>query len=86
MTGVPGIRIRPLNDAPVRPRGRRVVYWMTAARRLRRNFGLQRAAERARELGRPLVVDSGIHSAPHQTVFALLKLSDDSVELRQHGA
>jgi hypothetical protein len=34
-------RIRPINDAPVNPNGRFVVYWMVAARRLRWNFALQ---------------------------------------------
>jgi deoxyribodipyrimidine photo-lyase len=33
-----------------------VVYWMIASRRTHRNFGLQRAVEHARALGKPLVV------------------------------
>lgn len=56
MTAVPESRIRPLNHAPVRPEGDFVLYWMTAFRRLGWNFALERAAERARELGRPLVL------------------------------
>jgi deoxyribodipyrimidine photo-lyase len=50
------MRLRPANDAPLRPDGRYVLYWMIAARRTRWNFSLQRAVERARELGKPLVV------------------------------
>jgi deoxyribodipyrimidine photo-lyase len=53
---VPSTRLRVLNDAQVRPAGHYVLYWMIAARRPRRNFGLQRAADWAKELGRPLLV------------------------------
>jgi deoxyribodipyrimidine photo-lyase len=53
---VPAIRIRAVNDAPLRPERPWVVYWMIAARRLRSNFALQRAVELALELGRPLIV------------------------------
>lgn len=53
---VPSLRIRQANRAPEHPGGRYVLYWMTAARRTGWNFGLQRAVERARALGRPLVV------------------------------
>ena len=56
MTQVPEIRVRRANAAPVRAGGEYVLYWMTAFRRLGWNFALERAAERARELGRPLVV------------------------------
>ncbi len=53
---VPSLRIQTLNDQPLRPDGRYVLYWMTASRRVEWNFGLQRAVEHAVELGRPLVV------------------------------
>ena len=56
VVSVPEIRIQPCNTAPVRPEGDYVLYWMTAFRRLGWNFALQRAAECARELGKPLVV------------------------------
>ena len=49
-------RVRALNDAPPSPTGQFVLYWMIAARRLRWNFGLQRAVELAREFNRPLVI------------------------------
>jgi len=55
-SAVPKARIRPLNDAPVRPDGRFVLYWMNAFRRTRWNFSLQRAVEWARELSKPLLV------------------------------
>jgi len=53
---VPEIRIRALNDAPFRPDGDFVLYWMTAFRRVRGNFALDRAADLAHVFGRPLLV------------------------------
>jgi deoxyribodipyrimidine photo-lyase len=59
---VPSLRVTraPGSRHPVgaRPRvdGRYVLYWMTAARRTRYNFALERALEHARALGKPLVV------------------------------
>ena len=56
MTAVTEIRIRSCNSAPVQSEGQYVLYWMIAFRRLGWNFALERAAEQARELGRPLVI------------------------------
>ncbi len=56
MNPVPPLRIRAANDAPLNSDGEFVLYWMTANRRLRYNFGLQRAVELAVELKKPLVV------------------------------
>ncbi|HJK97448.1 MAG TPA: deoxyribodipyrimidine photolyase [Polyangiaceae bacterium LLY-WYZ-14_1] len=53
---VPSLRVRALNDAPVRGDAAFVLYWMVAFRRPTHNFALDRAVERARELGQPLVV------------------------------
>lgn len=53
---VPPTRIRSINDAPIRPDGDFVLYWMTAFRRVHSNFALQRAVERCRELNKPLVI------------------------------
>jgi deoxyribodipyrimidine photo-lyase len=52
----PDLRVHPVNDAPVRSDGDYVLYWMIAQRRMRWNFGLQRAAYHASQLGIPLVV------------------------------
>jgi deoxyribodipyrimidine photo-lyase len=62
VTAVPEIRVRSLNDAPVRPEGEYVLYWMIAFRRLGWNFALEQAAEMARELGRPLVIFEPLRS------------------------
>ena len=53
---VPDIRRHDLNDAPVQAERDFVLYWMTAFRRTRHNFALQRAVEWCRELDKPLVV------------------------------
>ena len=53
---IPVLRLSVLNDRPPKVEGEFVVYWMTAARRTRWNFALQRAVGWARELKRPLVI------------------------------
>ncbi|MFT7669806.1 MAG: deoxyribodipyrimidine photo-lyase [Planctomycetota bacterium] len=52
----PDSRIRLLWDLPPRTDGAYVLYWMTAARRTRYNFGLERAIEVAISMGKPLLV------------------------------
>ncbi len=53
---VPLVRLRLLNDAPLRPERDFVLYWMTSFRRAASNFSLDRALEHAKALGKPLVV------------------------------
>ena len=53
---VPVSRIRVLNKRPLRNDGSYVVYWMTSARRLGWNYGLQRAVTHANQLGKPLII------------------------------
>lgn len=53
---VPRLRILAANQAPPRPAGDYVLYWMIANRRTRWNFALQRAVELAAEMQRPLLV------------------------------
>ncbi|MGD9637119.1 MAG: deoxyribodipyrimidine photolyase, partial [Pirellulales bacterium] len=55
-SAVPEIRVRAGNAAAVRADGEFVLYWMTANRRTRWNYSLQRAVEWARELKKPLLV------------------------------
>lgn len=52
---VPAQRVQAMVDAPPRA-GRYVLYWMTAARRTRFNFALDRARQWGTELGLPVVV------------------------------
>ncbi len=53
---VPAVRIRTLNEAPLRAERRFVLLWMTSFRRARFNFALERAVEHAQALAKPLVV------------------------------
>jgi deoxyribodipyrimidine photo-lyase len=55
-SSIPVERLRDANQAPVRPERDVVLYWMTAFRRTRSSWALQRAVEWARELGKPLLV------------------------------
>ncbi|MFN7449763.1 MAG: deoxyribodipyrimidine photolyase [Pirellula sp.] len=56
---VPAIRIRLANPVGMRD-GDYVLYWMTAFRRTRYNFALQRAVEIANEQGKPLLIFEGL--------------------------
>ena len=53
---VPPLRIRQLNERPLRGDGQFVLYWMTAFRRPFYNFALQRAVEQAKQLQKPLLI------------------------------
>ncbi len=53
---VPEVRIRAVNEAAAREAGDYVLYWMIAARRTRWNYAMDRAAEWATELGKPILV------------------------------
>jgi deoxyribodipyrimidine photo-lyase len=53
---IPTVRIRRVNGRDVNPAARHVLYWMTAFRRARFNFALQRAVEHAVALRKPLLV------------------------------
>ena len=52
----PAVRVTQANDAPLAPGGDFVLYWMTASRRTRWNFALQRAVEHCNALRLPLLV------------------------------
>jgi len=56
MNEINPIRIHAANDKPVTQSGDYVIYWMTAFRRTKWNFGLQQAVKRALQLNKPLVI------------------------------
>jgi deoxyribodipyrimidine photo-lyase len=56
MSPVPEIRVTRCNDVPVHEKGDHVLYWMTAFRRTRWNFSLQKAVDWANRLAKPLIV------------------------------
>ena len=53
---IPSTRLTAANDRPIDPERQYVLYWMIAQRRPYWNFALEHARDRARELGKPLVV------------------------------
>ncbi|TAJ03266.1 MAG: deoxyribodipyrimidine photolyase [Planctomycetota bacterium] len=84
------LRLRSLNDRPRRGAARYVLYWMSAARRTRHNFGLQRAVELANELERPLLVFEALRagyrwaSARHHA-FAIDGMRDNAARCAAAG-
>lgn len=83
MRPTPPSRVRAANGFPVRPEGDFVLYWMTAARRPRWNFGLQRAVELCRGLDRPLVILEALRAGyPHASerlhTFVLQGMADNA--------
>jgi deoxyribodipyrimidine photo-lyase len=87
---VPEIRVRAVNDAPVRGDGEYVLYWMISARRTGWNFGVQRAVDHCRALGRPLVVLEGIRAgypwaSDRLHRFAIDGMSDNAARFARAG-
>jgi len=82
-------RIRPLNREGVRRR-RYVLYWMQVSQRAASNHALEYAAERANELGRPVVAAFGLTdrypdaNARHYT-FLLEGLAETARDLAARG-
>ena len=62
MSKVPAIRIRKLNEFPVKTKGKFILYWMTSFRRLSWNFALDRAIQWANELKKPLLIFEPLRS------------------------
>lgn len=87
---VSGSRIRSENACPVRPDGEYVLYWMIAARRSSWNFALDRAAERCRELGRPLLVFEALRidskwATPRVHSFVADGMRDNARDFERNG-
>ncbi|MEM1022685.1 MAG: deoxyribodipyrimidine photolyase [Myxococcota bacterium] len=87
---VPAHRILSVNDAPIRPDGHYVLYWMTAYRRTRHNFALQRAVELAVELGRPVLVLEALragyqYASDRLHRFVIDGMVDNARACRAHG-
>ncbi len=60
MTTLPGARLRRANDRPPNPRGRYVLLWLQAVRRLHSSHALDHALELCRHFKKPLVVYEGL--------------------------
>jgi deoxyribodipyrimidine photo-lyase len=62
MSQIPAGRVAALNPVAPRGDGEFVIYWMTAFRRTRYNFALQRAVAWSNQLKRPLVILEAIRT------------------------
>ena len=91
MDRVSSERIVSRNKAPVNPGGEFVLYWMIAFRRVHWNFSLERAAEWARELGKPLLVLEALRcdypwASERLHSFILDGMRDNRTHLKGTGA
>jgi deoxyribodipyrimidine photo-lyase len=85
VNSVPKLRVRALNDRPVRTRGDFVLYWMIAHRRARSNFALDRAVDRSRELGRPLVILEALRAGHRWNSARLQRFVIDGMAANEHA-
>lgn len=88
--GVPVIRIRPGNQAPVHAEGEYVLYWMISSRRLQSNFALDRALEHCVALGKPLMIIEALRigypwASDRLHRFVLDGMADNARTCRGHG-
>jgi deoxyribodipyrimidine photo-lyase len=87
---VPALRVTAVNRGAVRPEGELVLYWMIAARRVRSSFALERAAEWAETLGRPLLVLEALRcdyrwASDRLHAFVLAGMADNAGRLAGRG-
>ena len=80
---IPDTRIQACNQAPIREQGDYVLYWMIAARRTRRNFALERAADQARDLGKPLLIFEPLRSGYRWASDRLHRFVIEGMEVNQ---
>ena len=81
-TQIPSLRTALANKAALNPKGRFVLYWMTAFRRTTSNRALQRAVELAAELRKPLLIVETLSSGRRWTsdrhhAFVLRGMADN---------
>jgi hypothetical protein len=87
---IPALRLSAANDAPLRPDGAHVLYWMTAARRTTHSYALDHAIARARELGKPLVVLEALRcdypwASDRLHAFVLAGMRDNAARFARAG-
>lgn len=91
MVEVPAVRVRAANSAPVRKERAFVLYWMTAFRRVRLNFALQRAVQWSANLDRPLIIFEPLRSdypnaSDRLHRFVIDGMADNEEALRESNA
>lgn len=84
------LRLFAENDAPLRPDGRYVLYWMVGARRTRHSHALEHAVYRAAKLSLPLLVLEALrvdypHASPRLHSFVLDGMVDNRQAFKKAG-
>lgn len=84
----PASRVKRFNKAPINEGGAYVVYWMTAARRVSYNFGLEHAAAWSRKLNKGLLVLEALrcdypHASPRLHAFITQGMADNLKAFRR---
>jgi deoxyribodipyrimidine photo-lyase len=84
------LRIRSMNDSPINPGGAYVLYWMIANRRVHWNYSLQRAADWAKHLGKPLLIFEPLRCKYHWASdrihwFVIQGMADNAKSLAKHA-
>jgi deoxyribodipyrimidine photo-lyase len=79
LNAVPEIRVHKCNEAPARPNGDYVLYWMIANRRLQYNFALDRALEHAAALQKPLIIFEALRVGYHWASDRLHRFAIDGM-------
>jgi deoxyribodipyrimidine photo-lyase len=87
---VPEVRLRRVNERPIRPDAGFVLYWMTSYRRTRHNFALDRAVEHCLALGRPLLILEPLRcghrwASARLHAFVLAGMRDNQAACRETG-
>lgn len=87
---VPALRLRQCNDAPIRPSGKFILYWMIATRRLTHNFALDRALEHSRDLRKPLLIFEPLRcgyrwASDRLHRFIVDGMADNAATCKKHG-
>ena len=86
----PAVRITRANDAPLASSADFVLYWMTASRRTRWNFALQRAVEHSNALRLPLLVLEPLRARYRWACdrfhrFVIDGMADNQARLKRRG-
>ena len=91
-TTVPAGRILQASseDKTINPKGKFVLYWMTASRRTKWNFGLERAVDWAKHLKRPLVVFEALRltyqwNSDRFHAFVIQGMADNARDLKKRN-
>jgi deoxyribodipyrimidine photo-lyase len=87
---VPELRVTVMRDVPANDQGHYVLYWMTAFRRARWNFALQRAVEWSVRLKKPLLVLEPLRcgyrwASDRFHRFILEGMADNARDLQRRG-